>query len=424
MPTAAQGSEKHFYCVNALEYDKPAVIYEKADCSGKSCFIPGPGNWRTWASGAQANCIDIDPITPVSVPPCLAAGQSGKWPPTGGFPSDLSVPVGGVYGLPTSYDNSHTCQVPPDNVWPGLIARDSSSPPAGRLNQQYQSGITDNVGLDTSQLDTRALASHLWARVEPIKAITTTTGLRNAYPYRETYLSKVVIQTWWFFGPGGQLQSEQVQLSPDDIRKYQLNIDHVVEINQVINFISQAWDAATGITENQWTTVQNFIRNNGRRTTASPANDFWVRNCEVYDQFAQHVGGLSNLRGVAARINTLKNRVLLSLLPAARVPNWIADRVLTLEEARGLAEFFQQTNQQARLASASIGAAMDVIAGSTAQEAFSKAFVNWVLGQWQDAVLVMQAAATPAGKRSMMIDGEGGRVVAVKMEVGREVMVF
>ncbi|KAL8883079.1 MAG: hypothetical protein Q9198_000002 [Flavoplaca austrocitrina] len=299
-PTRAEGSEKHFYCVNVLEYDKPAVIYEKADCTGKSCFIPGEGHWRTWANGAQANCIDIDPGTPVSVPPCLAPGQGGKWPPTGGFPSDLALPVGGNNGLADSFADSHTCEVPPDDVWPALIETDSYKPPTGDVNQQYQSGITDNGDLDVGQLDTRALRAHLWARVEPIQAITTTAGLRN-----------------------------------------------------------------------------------------------------VYDQFAQHVGGLSNLRGVAARINTLKNRILLSLLPAARIPNWVGDNILTAQEARGLSEFFLNTSNQAQLSAASIGAALDVIAGSSATEAFSKAFVKWVVGQWSSAYYQMHVAAGPLGKRAI-----------------------
>lgn len=90
--TAAQGTEKHIYCVNVLEYDKLAIIHEKADCTGKSCFIHGEGNWRTWAKGAQANCIDINPVTLVSVPPFLAPDQEGKWPRTGGFPQTWLFP--------------------------------------------------------------------------------------------------------------------------------------------------------------------------------------------------------------------------------------------------------------------------------------------------------------------------------------------
>lgn len=64
------------------------------------------------------------------------------------------------------------------------------------------------------------------------------------------YLAKVTLQTWWFFGPGGQLQSQQVQLNPYDLQNLQLNIDHLFEISQVINIVSQKWDAALGITAN------------------------------------------------------------------------------------------------------------------------------------------------------------------------------
>ena len=68
-PRRAEGSEKHFYCINVLEYDKLAVIYEKADCTGKSCSVPREDYWRTWANRAQANINDLAPVTPVSVHP-------------------------------------------------------------------------------------------------------------------------------------------------------------------------------------------------------------------------------------------------------------------------------------------------------------------------------------------------------------------
>ncbi|KAI4232128.1 MAG: hypothetical protein LQ352_008355 [Teloschistes flavicans] len=263
MPTV--GTAKHFYCVNVLEFDQPAVIYEKADCTGKSCFIPGAGNYVTWSRGAQANCIEIDPQLPVNVSPCLSAGQNGLYPPNGGFPSGVPEPVGGDYGLPAAYANSQTCSPVPDNVWPGPIPRDPYTPPAGDINQQYQSGITDTPGLDHDLLDKRSpLRPKLWARVQPIIPITTTGPLRN------------VQQVWWYIGAGGVLQSIKIQYNEDDMRRLALNIDHVVELNMIINFLSQAYDASTGITQNQWTTVQDFIKNAGRRNPPAPNGDTYV----------------------------------------------------------------------------------------------------------------------------------------------------
>ncbi|KAL8831605.1 MAG: hypothetical protein Q9170_005223 [Blastenia crenularia] len=212
-------------------------------------------------------------------------------------------------------------------------------------------------------------------------------------------------QTWWFFGPGGQFQSQQIQYNAGDLAGLSLNVDYVVELNQIINFISQTYNAAIGITENQWNTVQAFIRHNGQRHQRSPSGDLWV--CAKLFELSS---GLNILRDVATRINTLKNRILLSLLP-------IADRVLTTEEARGLSEPFMRTKTQAQLAATSIGAAMDVIAGSTVQQAFQKAFAKWVVGQWTNAYFQMHMAAAPMGKRSM---DEG----PVGIEVGMDVLVF
>ncbi|KAL8819992.1 MAG: hypothetical protein Q9223_001697 [Gallowayella weberi] len=85
-------------------------------------------------------------------------------------------------------------------------------------------------------------------------------------------------------------------------------------------------------------------------------------------------------------------------LKAASIPNWIRDRILTVEEARAVSEYFMQTSQQAQLAATSIGAALDVIAGSTQQQAFAKAFSKWVIEQLTNAYFQLCAAAGPGGK--------------------------
>ncbi|KAL8806240.1 MAG: hypothetical protein Q9200_005128 [Gallowayella weberi] len=83
---------------------------------------------------------------------------------------------------------------------------------------------------------------------------------------------------------------------------------------------------------------------------------------------------------------------------AASISNWIPDRILTVEEARAVSEYFMQTSQQAQLAATSIGAALDVIAGSTQQQAFAKAFSKWVIEQLTNAYFQLCAAAGPGGK--------------------------
>lgn len=83
-------------------------------------------------------------------------------------------------------------------------------------------------------------------------------------------------QVWWYIGAGGVLQSIKIQYNEDDMRRLALNIDHVVELNMIINFLSQAYDASTGITQNQWTTVQDFIKNAGRRNPPAPNGDTYV----------------------------------------------------------------------------------------------------------------------------------------------------
>ena len=102
-------SNKHFYCVSVLNFDKPAILWETNDCTGKKYFVPGAVEFGTWAKGAQANCVEIDPVSRVNAKPCLCPGQTEVFPPNGGSPSDVPELVGETYGLPASFDNSHTC---------------------------------------------------------------------------------------------------------------------------------------------------------------------------------------------------------------------------------------------------------------------------------------------------------------------------
>ena len=91
----------------------------------------------------------------------------------------------------------------------------------------------------------------------------------------------------------------------------------------------------------------------------------------------------------------------MNFLQASRIPDWVGDNILTAQEARGLSEVSLHTSNQAQLSVASIGAASKVIAGSTATEAFSKAFAKWVVGQWSSAYYQMHVAAGPSGKRAI-----------------------
>ena len=175
MPGKGQGTPKHFYCVTVTDYNVPAVIFQNNDCTGSSCFIPGAGNWQTWSSGAQGNCISIDPDTPINTTPCLAPGQDGEFPANGGFASDVPVPVGGDNGLPNSFANSHTCDTLEGSALPAPIARDAYNPPEGDVSTELQSGVTDLTGLDTTQLDPKV---RRLTRRQAIPQITTTAKLR------------------------------------------------------------------------------------------------------------------------------------------------------------------------------------------------------------------------------------------------------
>ena len=156
---------KHFYCVNVINFDKPAILWEKNDCTGSNCFVPGAGYFNTWAIGAQANCVEIDPTTPIRTTPCLSPGQNGIFPPNGGFPSSVAEPVGGDYGLPASYTNSLTCNHLSATSSPPPITQNFTTPPAvgnSQLNP-YHSNITDDDGIDelyrrSRRLDRRANA--------------------------------------------------------------------------------------------------------------------------------------------------------------------------------------------------------------------------------------------------------------------------
>ncbi|KAL9593936.1 MAG: hypothetical protein Q9219_007302 [cf. Caloplaca sp. 3 TL-2023] len=390
MPSKAknQGTDKHFYCVSVTEFDKPAIIYETADCTGKSCFIPGAGQWRTWANGARANCIDIDNKEPVNVPPCLAAGQNGRYPPNGGFPSDITEWVGGIYGLPAAFTDSHVCSPVPDNAWPPLIPRDSFNPPIGDLSQQYQSSFPAAGDFDPNDLGKRSIRWKHWERANEIRALTTTGSIRRAYPYQAAWYAAVTQQVWWFIGAGGVLLSQKIQHDQTAATAARLNVDHVVEISMIIEFVSQAFNPGWGISQNQWITIQDFIASNGARAENAPNGDRW---CAVFDQFASYVGGLSNLRGTAMRINTMKMEAINAVLPgAAAVTAGHWQTRCTVEEARAVGSYFSSTFPQAKLAAASIGAALDVIAGSTPTQAISKAFVSWTVGIWANAMYQIQ----------------------------------
>ena len=175
-PGPGQGTPKHFFCVSVTSYYTPVIIWENDDCTGQSCFIPDNGEFVTWSRGQLANCAQIDPQTAVSTLPCIAAGQSGIFPPQGGFPSNVPVTVGGSAGLPVAFDNSHTCDVP--HELPPSIPVDTAGPPATSddPSTEYSSGITDTDGID--QLYKRSDYS-VSVRQVPNNGIITTGALRN-----------------------------------------------------------------------------------------------------------------------------------------------------------------------------------------------------------------------------------------------------
>lgn len=152
MPNKSKGTPKHFYCVSVSNLDKPVVLWENNDCTGKNCFIPSAGQFATWSRGAQGNCVEIDPVTPVNTTACIAAGQKSTFPPNGGFPSSVPQAVGGDYGLPAAWDNSNECNALLGSSTPASIPTNDTLPPAIDASERYQSNITDNQGFGLSNL--------------------------------------------------------------------------------------------------------------------------------------------------------------------------------------------------------------------------------------------------------------------------------
>ncbi len=152
MPDKSQGTPKHFYCTSITQFDKPVVLWENNDCSGKSCFIPSEGQFATWSRGAQGNCVEIDPVVPINTTACISAGQSSSLPPNGGFPSSAFEVVGGDYGLPAGWENSNECNALLGSSTPASIPVNGTLPPEIDASDRYQSGITDNQGFDLNNL--------------------------------------------------------------------------------------------------------------------------------------------------------------------------------------------------------------------------------------------------------------------------------
>ena len=150
MPHGSGMTAKHFLCVNVIDLDKPVVLWETPDCTGKSCFIPTSGHFNTWSNSDQGNCVQINPNPPVDSTPCLAAAQGGPYPFQGGLPRDGHLSVGGDYGLPVSFQNSHSC----DNInLPPPIPLDNSNPPDGDYSQAVHPDTSDLDGIGPDDLD-------------------------------------------------------------------------------------------------------------------------------------------------------------------------------------------------------------------------------------------------------------------------------
>ena len=149
MPDASHGTPKHFSCLSVQNFDTPVVVWETATCTGKSCFIPSAGEYLTWQSGAQGNCVDIGVEVPVQTVPCLAAGQgSAAYPSGGGFPQGQNLEVGGDYGMPVAFDNSNTCTAYTNSPPPAAIPVNSTNPPIADIGQKYSSGQPDTSDPD------------------------------------------------------------------------------------------------------------------------------------------------------------------------------------------------------------------------------------------------------------------------------------
>ena len=82
------------------------------------------------------------------------------------------------------------------------------------------------------------------------------------------------VQAWWFITRFGTLESDTTQFEPDSST---MAVDHVVELQMIIQFFTADWNSTQGATRNQWQMVQDFINTNGRRPAPSPGVGGTVR---------------------------------------------------------------------------------------------------------------------------------------------------
>ena len=276
MPNKSQGTPKHFYCVSVTSFDKPVVLWENDDCTGQSCFVPSTGQFTTWSRGAQGNCVEIDPVTPVNTTACISAGQKSTFPPNGGFPSSVPEPVGGDYGLPAAWDNSNECNALLGSSTPASIPTNDTLPPAIDASERYQSNITANQGFGINDLYRRD--GLLAKRANPV-----TQALRDgtpflsqdrtvvfislpkdtdngtnfiAYNYRSAYIA--ARSTWLVITSSGTLRSWT-----GSVVRNHLSVDHIVELDMIVTFFTGGVGRGAGLSQNQWTLLANFITSRG-----------------------------------------------------------------------------------------------------------------------------------------------------------------
>ena len=76
------------------------------------------------------------------------------------------------------------------------------------------------------------------------------------------------VQAWWFITRYGTLEADTTRYEPDSST---MAVDHVVELQMIIQFFTTDYNSTQGATRNQWQMVQDFINTNGRRPPPSPA---------------------------------------------------------------------------------------------------------------------------------------------------------
>ncbi|KAI9681211.1 MAG: hypothetical protein M1817_002493 [Caeruleum heppii] len=373
---------KRFRCVRATNYTVPAIVYENRDCTGKACFIPGNGAFDV---RFVAHCVDINPAAEVNAVPCEGEkGESTGGEAGGGFPFGIPVLVGGPVGLPPA--------PPPPPPQPSKEELEEKK----KKEDEEKCKRLDDFNTDVARVaDTVTLAApgsivddgpDDWdektdeggrfpkrrRRLETRdRADPNGLGksLRNAYKYAPSYRNpdENTEISWYYMDDTNPVLIKKIGDKPEPQDKF--GVDHVVELDTIIRFAIDDARKPGSVAKEQWDLLKEFL--------ARP------HSCQSFKDFAQVCGAPPATRGVWGRLDSLKNLVFTQYLTGSGGPvltKW------TQRETFGTLEYLKAVEAQALVSAQRIGAALDVVAGTSTGDGgpITNDFTTLIRNQWAD----------------------------------------